>query len=113
MASTEPFGARVYQAIHSRNFRMLGSSGGVSITPVTGLKLRAGPRAQGPHHAHHLAGRERHLDDVALLEDEAVRHRVAVGGVQRERDEDVGDLMHVIRVREPGAPMRDVNLFEP
>jgi hypothetical protein len=73
--------------------------------PRHGLEVGAGPRAQGPHHAHHLAGRERHLDDVAFLEDEAVRHRVAVGGVQRERDEDVGNLMHAwIRTGSRVAP---------
>ena len=61
------------------------------MAPVTGLKLAPGPRPQAPDDADGLARAERHLHDVALREGEAVRHGVAIGRVQRQRDEDVGD----------------------
>ncbi len=35
MASAEPFGARVYQAIQSRNLRIAGERAGASMPPVT------------------------------------------------------------------------------
>ena len=64
---------------------------GASIEPVTGLKFAPRPSPQAPDDADGLARPERHLHDVALREGEAVRHGVAIGRVQRQRDEDIGD----------------------
>ena len=59
---------------------------------VTGLKLPPAPGRRRPDHAHDLARAERHLHHVALLEGEALGHGVAIGRVQRQRDEDIGDV---------------------
>ena len=92
MASAEPLGARVYQAIQSRNLRIVGGQVRRLDDARHLLEVAALPLAQAPDDARHLAGGERHLHHVALLEGEAVRHGVGIGRVQRQRDEDIGDL---------------------
>ena len=86
-----PSGARVYQAIQSRNLRIAGAMGGAARRRLTGLKFAAGPRPQAPDDADRLPGPERHLHDVAFRKDEAVGNGVGIGRVEGEGNEDVGD----------------------
>ncbi len=54
----------------------------------------ARPLARLPDHADRLARPERHLHHVAGCQRQAGGHDVAVGGVDRERDQDLGNLGH-------------------
>ena len=56
--------------------------------------MQAGPRlALAPHHAHAIAGAERHRDDVADRDIEPGRHPVRIGLVERDRHQNIDDTL--------------------
>ena len=91
MASAEPFGASVYQAIQSRNLRMVGERLGASIRLVTFLKLAPAP-CRRPHTTPAISRVPSGTWTTSpSASDEVIGHRIAVGRIQRQRDEDIGD----------------------
>ena len=54
----------------------------------------AGALRHLPDHTHRLTRPERHLHDIARRQDQPGGHGVAIGVVERERDQDIGDAGH-------------------
>ena len=93
MRSAMPRGASVQRATQSTKSRKGCLSGGQSRTAATDLRLSPPASRKRPDDARRMARPERHADELARLEREVGRGAVAVGGVHRDRDEDIHDAL--------------------